>query len=169
MVTYKDWHNMLPYALHEYRTSVRTSTRATPYSLVYGTEAVLPVEVEIPFLKVLAEEEFDESEWVQSRLDQLNLIEEKHLTDVCHGQLYQQRMKNTFDTRVRPRVLKEGDLVLKKRLPNVKDPRGKWAPNYEGLYIVKQAFSRGAVVLADSKGQELTHPVNANAVKMFYP
>ncbi|RDY00959.1 Pro-Pol polyprotein, partial [Mucuna pruriens] len=61
VMTYKDWHDMLPYTLHGYRISVRTSTRATPYSLVYGIEAVLPVEVEIPSLKVLVEEELDES------------------------------------------------------------------------------------------------------------
>ncbi|RDX89183.1 hypothetical protein CR513_29117, partial [Mucuna pruriens] len=67
-------------------------------------------------------------------------------------------MKNTFDKRVRPRVFNEGDLVLKKRLPNVKDLRGKWAPNYKGPYVVKQAFSRGALVLADPEGQELIHP-----------
>ena len=45
--TYKDWHEMLPFALHAYRTAVRTSTRATPFSLVYKIEAVLPIEVEI--------------------------------------------------------------------------------------------------------------------------
>ncbi|PKI67628.1 hypothetical protein CRG98_011984 [Punica granatum] len=39
MVNYKDWHKMLPYALLAYRTSIRTSTGATPYSLVYGMEA----------------------------------------------------------------------------------------------------------------------------------
>ncbi|RDY01261.1 hypothetical protein CR513_15438, partial [Mucuna pruriens] len=66
-------------------------------------------------------------------------------------------MKNTFDRRVRPWVFKEGDLVLRRRLPNVKDPRGKWAPNYEGPYVVKQAFSRGALVLVDLEGQELIH------------
>ena len=43
--TYKDWHEKLPFALHAYRTEVQTSTRATPYSLVYGMEAVLPIEV----------------------------------------------------------------------------------------------------------------------------
>ncbi|RDY00961.1 hypothetical protein CR513_15811, partial [Mucuna pruriens] len=79
------------------------------------------------------------------------------------------RIKNTFDRRVRPRVFNEGDLVLKKRLPNVKDPLGKWAPNYEGPYVVKQAFSGGALVLADLEGQELMHLVNTDAVKMFYP
>ena len=48
--THKDWHNKLPYALWAYRTSVRTSTGATPYSLAYGMEAVLPIEIEIPSL-----------------------------------------------------------------------------------------------------------------------
>ncbi|GKU93223.1 hypothetical protein SLEP1_g6831 [Rubroshorea leprosula] len=53
IVTYKDWHEMLPYALHAY--SVRTSTRATPYSLVYGMEAILPLELEIPSMRILSE------------------------------------------------------------------------------------------------------------------
>ncbi|RDX93255.1 Retrovirus-related Pol polyprotein, partial [Mucuna pruriens] len=92
-MTYKDLHDMLPYALHEYRTSVCTPTGATPYSLVYGTEAVLPVEVEILSLRVLTEAELDEPEWVQSLLDQLNLIEEKRLTVICYEQLYQRRIR----------------------------------------------------------------------------
>ncbi|XP_039682835.1 uncharacterized protein [Medicago truncatula] len=66
VVTYKDWHEMLPYALYGYRTSVRTSTGATPFSLVYGMEAVLPVEVEIPSLRVLMEADLSEAEWCQS-------------------------------------------------------------------------------------------------------
>ena len=40
--TYKDWHKYLPFALCAYRTSIHTSTGATPYSLVYGMETVLP-------------------------------------------------------------------------------------------------------------------------------
>ena len=51
--THKDWHDKLPHALWAYRTSIRTSTGATPYSLTYGMEAVLPIEVEIPSLPVL--------------------------------------------------------------------------------------------------------------------
>ncbi|PKI45792.1 hypothetical protein CRG98_033799 [Punica granatum] len=47
---------------HPYRTSIRTSTGATPYSLVYGMEAVLPIEVEIPSMRVLAESELEEAE-----------------------------------------------------------------------------------------------------------
>ncbi|RDX87795.1 hypothetical protein CR513_30686, partial [Mucuna pruriens] len=169
VITYKDWHEMLPYALHGYRTSVRTSMGATPYSLVYGMEAVLPVEVEIPSLRVLAEVELDEAEWIQQRLDQLNMIDEKRLTALCHGQLYQRRIKNAFDKKTKPRTFREGDMVLKKILPNVKDQRGKWAPNYEGPYIVKHAFSGGALILTDIEGRDLRYPVNADSVKMFYP
>ncbi|RDX95562.1 hypothetical protein CR513_21893, partial [Mucuna pruriens] len=90
---YKDWHEMLPFALHGYRTTVHTSTRATPYLLVYGMEMVLPIEVEIPSLQVLMEAKLGEAEWMRTRFDQMNLIEEKRLI----GQMYQQRMKKAFD------------------------------------------------------------------------
>ncbi|XP_049410709.1 uncharacterized protein LOC125873928 [Solanum stenotomum] len=52
---YKCWHENLPYALLGYRTTIRTSTGATPYLLVYGTEAVIPAEVEIPSLRIIQE------------------------------------------------------------------------------------------------------------------
>ena len=45
VVTYKDWAEKLPFALWGYRTSIRASTKATPYTLVYGSEAILPIEV----------------------------------------------------------------------------------------------------------------------------
>ncbi|XP_052728595.1 uncharacterized protein LOC128195360 [Vigna angularis] len=168
VVTYKDWHEMLPFALHGYRTSVRTSTGATPFSLVYGMEAVLPFEVEIPSLRILLETQLEEAEWVQARFDQLNLIEEKRLTAMCHGQLYQRRMKKAFDKKIHPRDFHEGELVLKKILPIQRDFRGKWTPNYEGPFVVKRAFSGGALILTRMDGEELPLPVNSDAVKKFY-
>ena len=49
------WHEILPYALLDYRTTVRTLIRETPYFLVYGTEAVIPAEVEISSLRIIQE------------------------------------------------------------------------------------------------------------------
>ncbi|XP_070039863.1 uncharacterized protein [Nicotiana tomentosiformis] len=71
-----------------YHTPVRTSVGATLYLLVYGTKAVIPAEVEIPSLRIVAEAKIDDDEWVITCLEQLNLIDEKRLTSVCHGQLY---------------------------------------------------------------------------------
>ncbi|RDY12836.1 hypothetical protein CR513_02320, partial [Mucuna pruriens] len=56
-------------------------------------------------------------------------------------------------------------MVLKRILPNVKDPRGKWALNYAGPYVVKQAFSGGALILTNVEGQDLKYPVNAGSGK----
>ncbi|KAK5795003.1 hypothetical protein PVK06_036257 [Gossypium arboreum] len=166
--TYKDWHEKLPFALFAYRTSVRTSTGATPFSLVYGMEAVLPIEVEIPSLRVLMESELEEAEWIRARYDQLNLIEEKRLKAICHGQMYQKRMIAAHNKKVRPREFHEGELVLRKILPIQKDLRGKWAPNWEGPYVVKKAFSGGALILTEMDGKELSNPVNSDAVKKYY-
>ncbi|KAA3458454.1 gag/pol polyprotein [Gossypium australe] len=166
--TYKDWHEKLPFALYAYRTSVRTSTGATPFSLVYGMEAVLPIEVEIPSLRVLSEIKLDEAEWIRAQYDQLNLIEEKRLRAIRHGQMYQKRMMRAYDKRIRPREFKEGDLVLKKILPIQKDFRGKWMPNWEGPYVVKEAFSGGALILIEMDGKSLPNPVNSDSVKKYY-
>ena len=65
-------------------------------------EEVLPFEVEIPSLRLLMETKLEEAEWVQARYDQLNLIDEKRLATICHGQLYQRRMKRAFDKKVCP-------------------------------------------------------------------
>lgn len=92
---------MLHFALHGYRTSVCTSTGATPFSLVYGMDAVFPVEVEFPSLRLMTDVKLDEAEWVQNRFDLLNLIEEKRMAAICHGQLYQKKMKKAFNRRVR--------------------------------------------------------------------
>ncbi|XP_058078623.1 uncharacterized protein LOC131226947 [Magnolia sinica] len=68
--TYRDWSEMLPYALWAYQTYVRSATGATPYELIYGMEAVLPIEIEIPSLRVLLESEVEESEGNKQVLSQ---------------------------------------------------------------------------------------------------
>ena len=66
-------------------------------------EVVLPIEVEIPSLRVLKKVELEKAEWVQARYNQLNLVEEKRMKAICHGQLYQKRMMRAHDKNIRPR------------------------------------------------------------------
>ena len=80
VVTYNDWAEKLPFALQGYRTSIHVSTRATPYSLVYGSEAVLPIEVEIQSWRVLVETKVLEEDWAKERYEQLALINEKRVS-----------------------------------------------------------------------------------------
>ena len=84
----RQWHAKLPFALLGYRTTVCTSIGTTPYSLVYGTEVVIPAEVKISSLRIILDAEIEDIEWFKTRLEQLTLIDEKQLMVVCFGQLY---------------------------------------------------------------------------------
>ena len=121
MKNYKDWHLQLPYALWGYRTSIRSSTRATPYSLVYGMEAVLPIEMDVHSQRTILESEIPEVDSLQSRYDQLCMLDEKRLKALYHIQGYQRRLRKAFDKKVRIRDLKLGDLVLKEIRAPVQD------------------------------------------------
>lgn len=91
--TYRDWPEKWPRALWGYRTPIRTSTGATPYSLIYGTTAVLPVELEVPSLRVALESEIPEAEWTRGRFEQLNLIEEQRLKALHHTRVIKKGLK----------------------------------------------------------------------------
>ena len=84
---------------------------ATLYSLVYGSKVVLPIEVEIQSLRVLVETKVLEEDWMKERYEQLTLIDEKRVRAQYHAQGYQKRIARAFNKKVKPRNLKEGDLV----------------------------------------------------------
>ncbi|XP_070050531.1 uncharacterized protein [Nicotiana tomentosiformis] len=125
----RQWHKKLPFALMGYRITVRTSVGATPYLLVYGIEAVIPAEVEIPYFRIIVEAEIKDDEWVKTRLEQLTMIDEKRMAAVCQGQLYRQKMARACNKKVRPRKFEVGQLVLRCILPHHKEAKGKFAPN----------------------------------------
>ncbi|XP_049371896.1 uncharacterized protein LOC125836724 [Solanum verrucosum] len=150
----RGWHKMLPYALLGYRTTVRTSIGATPYLLVYGTEAVIPAKVEIPSLRIIREAELSNAEWVRNRIDQLTTIDEKRMVAVCHGQLYRHRMIRAFYKKVRARMFEVDQLVLKRIFPHQDEYKGKFKPNWQGPYMVRTVLSGGALILSEMDGTE---------------
>ena len=94
--TYQDWSKKLPFALWAYQTSFCTSIGATPYSLVYGMEAVLSVEIEMGSLRVALEQQIPKADWAQARLDRLNLLDERRLRAANRVRAYQRKMVSGF-------------------------------------------------------------------------
>ena len=86
------------------------------------------------------------------------------MTAMRHGQLYQRRVERVFNKKVRTKVFEEGDLVLKKCNQAMPDHKGKFSPSYEGPYVVKKAFSEGALILADMDGNDFNMPTNSDVV-----
>jgi transposase InsO family protein len=79
-----DWHTQLNLALWAYRTSIHTPIGDTPYSLFYGAKAILPIEVEIPSLRVSLKGLISDEDYWVSRLQELELLDEKCQLAVDH-------------------------------------------------------------------------------------
>jgi hypothetical protein len=77
-------------------------------------------------------------------------------------------MARAFNKKVKPRNLKEGDLILKELRALVFDPRGKFKPNWVGPYVIKTLFSGGAAKLIDMDGEKLFQPVNLDRLRKYY-
>ena len=71
----RDWHEWVGETLWAYRTP----TQATPYSLVYGVEVVLPLEHHIPSLRIAIHEGLTDEDNAKLRLQELEALDEKQL------------------------------------------------------------------------------------------
>ncbi|XP_077211919.1 uncharacterized protein LOC143847117 [Tasmannia lanceolata] len=131
-------------------------------------EAVLPVELQIPSLRVMMEAGLPESVWAQARYQELQMIDEKRLKALYHVQGYQRRVERAFNKKVRVRDLKKGDLVLKPFRAPAYDPRGKFKPKWSGPYIVDKVMPGKAVRILDENGEKLTEPTNLDQLKKYY-
>ena len=115
---------------------------------------MLSVELEVKSLKVLLESKIPKYQWVESQLAQLTLLDEKRVKAMYRSQLYQKRITWAYNKKVKPEKIKQGDLVVKLAKPIMTDPRGKFKPNWEGSYLVKKLFSKGATIISDLEGNE---------------
>nr|XP_009795539.1 PREDICTED: uncharacterized protein LOC104242209 [Nicotiana sylvestris] len=82
------WLELLPEVLWAYHTTPKTSTGETPYSLVYETDAVIPVEVRQPSLRYTNESGPSNDE---SRLQDLDEVEERR--DMAHVRMVAQKQQ----------------------------------------------------------------------------
>ena len=156
-------------ALWAYRITVRTPTQATPYSLVYGTEAILPLEVEIPSLRVALQYKTTDEERKRIRLDELDALDEKRLAAQQCLELYQARMVRAYEKSARMRQFVKGELVLVLKRPILGRHVGpKFQPNWEGPYVIEKVFHGGAYQLVNHSGERIMPPINDRYLKKYY-
>ena len=74
----------------------------------------------------------------------------------------------TFNKRVRARIFEVGQLVLKRIFPHQDEYKEKFAPNWQGPYMVRKVLSGGALVLLEMDGAVWPKPINSDAVKRYY-
>jgi len=93
-----------------YRTSVKTSIGFTPFQMVYGLEVVLPIECEIPSLKLIVE--FLPNTYPKEEcLIYLTHLDETHCNTTMANEAHKKWVKVQFNKTVKPQAFSEGDLV----------------------------------------------------------
>jgi hypothetical protein len=126
------WVEELPNVLWTFRTTPRNSTGETPFSLTYGVEAIIPLEIGLPTLRL---EEFNLENNEHALAKDLDLTQERKDLVMIRRASYQGDLRKNYGKNVSKRVLIQGDLVLHKVIGSKKDPTlGKLGANWEGPY-----------------------------------
>ena len=128
------WPEELPSVLWAYRITARTPTGETPFRLTYGNEAGILAEIGLTSYRVDNHNKARNDEALRLQLD---LIDEVRAIAEQRLARYQDRMAKHYNSRVRHKEFKVGDLVLRKVMGAARDPtQGKLGPNWEGPYRI---------------------------------
>ena len=131
-------------------------------------EVVLPIEMGVRSLRTVLENEIPKKNWLQSRYDQLCMLDEKRLKALYHIQGYQRRLKKAFNKKVRTKDLKLGDLVLKEIKPWFKMQTGSSSKIRQIHTLSSKYIPKGVVRLMDLEANPFTVPTNMDQLKKYH-
>lgn len=132
--------------------------------MLYGSEAILPTDLEYDSPRVKAYDEQGSNAAMEDALDQLDEARDVALLRLAK---YQQALRRYHHRRVRGRAFNVGDLVLR-RVQSTKD-RHKISPPWEGPYIVAELLRPSTYKLQTANGQVFTNAWNIEQLRHFYP
>ncbi|XP_050233002.1 uncharacterized protein LOC126681503 [Mercurialis annua] len=167
----RQWHVLLSEAVWANRTSQKSATGTSPFRLVYGYDAMLPMELTVTSTRRRYQSELSKEDYFDKMvIDSLDLDEER-LTALDHLEAQKRRVERAYNKRVKRKVFTVGDIVWKAVLPiGHKDTRlGKWSPNWEGPFIVVNKLEGGAYLLANIDGEEHERAINGQFLKKYVP
>lgn len=119
--------------LWTYPTTVRIPIGEMPFTLTYGSEAVIHMEVGVPTYRV---QHFDLGSNVERLKEQLDLLAERRQEAEVQMASNKRKAEHYFNKHIKPRSFKVGDLVLKQTGGMTQEEGKKLGPRWEGLYVV---------------------------------
>src|SRR3954463_16488009 len=99
----------LPAVLWSLRTTPNRSTGFTPFFLVYGSEEIIPSDIEFDSPRHAL---YTEEEAKLAREDGVDLKEEAFLLVLFRSAVYQQKLRHYHSKKICPLAFQEGDMVL---------------------------------------------------------
>nr|GEW54487.1 hypothetical protein [Tanacetum cinerariifolium] len=161
----KNWNEELSHVLWAHRTMIKSSHGDMPFSLTYGTEAVIPTEIGMPTYRTIAVDVVSNDE--ELRLN-LNLLEERRKrAAICEAKA-KSKMTKYYNARVRGVTFKPGDFVYRSNDASHAVAGGKLGPKWEGPYEVTEALGNEACKLRSMDETNLPRTWNIVNLKRCY-
>ncbi|GKA98929.1 reverse transcriptase domain-containing protein [Tanacetum coccineum] len=150
----KNWIEEIPHVLWAHRTMIKSSNGDTPFSLTYGTEAVIPAEIGMPTYRTAAVDIVRNDDEIRLNLD---LVEERREQAAIREAKAKSKMMRYYNARVRGVTFKPGDYVYRSNEASHAMDGGKLRPKWEGPYDVTEVLGGGAYKLRsmDKAGKDL--------------
>ncbi|GJW02790.1 reverse transcriptase domain-containing protein [Tanacetum coccineum] len=161
----KNWTEELPHVLWAHRTMIKSSNRDTPFSLTYGTDAVIPAEIGMPTLRTAEVDLVQNNKALEINLD---LLEERREEAAIREAKSKAKMEKYYNLKVRNTSFKPGGLVYRNNDASWAEDTGKLGPKWEGPYEVTEALRKGTYMLRDRDGKQLPLTWNINNLKKCY-
>ncbi|XP_050217497.1 uncharacterized protein LOC126668334 [Mercurialis annua] len=167
----RQWHVFLSEAVWPNRTSQKSATGTSPFRMVYGHDAMLPMELTVMSTRCLYQNKLSKDDYFDKMVIESLDLDEERLVALHYLEAQKRRVERAYNKRVKPKSFAEGDLVWKAVLPiGHKDRRfGKWSPNWEGPFIITTKLTCGAYVLANIDGEEHDRMINSQFLKKYIP
>ena len=143
-----DWDFRLYDALWTYRCAFKVRTKFTPFQLVYGLEAILPIELEVQSLRIDLDERMGDDDSLKHRLVLLEKLDETRAQAHLNMEAIQKHRKNYYDSKFPSKKLEPNDLVLLYDSRFQKFPE-KFKMQWFGPYRILRSFPNGSVELQD--------------------
>ncbi|GKB46013.1 hypothetical protein Tco_0896766 [Tanacetum coccineum] len=107
------------------RTSIKQSNGETPFSLTYGSEAVIPAEIGIPTYRTLMIREGYNEEEMRLNLD---MLQERREATAIREARYKTKMEQYYNKKVRPTGFRPREFVYRRNEASRVEDQGKLAP-----------------------------------------
>ncbi|XP_065890009.1 uncharacterized protein [Dysidea avara] len=161
------WEDYLDTCVFAYNTSKHESSKYCPFAVMFGRQALLPVEIQYPKEEDIVQhldrnDEVIEQHFIhQTKVAQI--VKENILTA-------QKRQKQVYDRKHHnPATFKVGALVLRKDMKRKKRAGGKMDYKWQGPYKVVKSVGKGIFQILNTNDIKQTLKVHGTHLKLFYP
>jgi hypothetical protein len=165
------WHENLLEALWAHETSRHGATKVTPFELVYGQEAVQPMEIGLQILRVTRHGSLSAKKYHELMMDKIDDVHERRFKALEEIEKEKIKITKAYNKCVMEKLFQVGDLVWKMILPlgTRSGKFGKWSPSWEGPFRVIRVVPDNAYFMEDHEGHTLPKALNRKYLKGCYP